>query len=218
MNLFHVGLMLLTGGLDVGFHVEYESFSFDPVIPDLLFKLDGNILYVEYESFSYEFDIHGSSDDGFCAEYESFAFDLIKSNLLFESRKSELIKSETIVIENFDLVQTAELLEITGLVDLGPSILPRSILHDDIISRRMMHSLADFAYVFMFSNWAQLFDKLKRTLTYASLTWWIYSLWIQLYTFYCLHVLESWSSMFNKMLRALMNCDLRSNVLFDMDG
>jgi len=55
----------VTEGLDVGFHVEYESFSFDSVIPDLLFKLDDNILSVEYEYFSCEFDIHGSSDDGF---------------------------------------------------------------------------------------------------------------------------------------------------------
>ena len=62
----------VTEGLDVGFHVEYESFSFDPIIPDLLFKLDDNILY---EFFSYEFDSHGSSDDGFCADYESFSFD-----------------------------------------------------------------------------------------------------------------------------------------------
>ena len=55
----------------MGFPVEYESFSFDLVIPDLLFKLDDNILYVEYESFSCKFDIHGSSDDGFGTEYES---------------------------------------------------------------------------------------------------------------------------------------------------
>jgi len=34
----------VTEGFDVGFHVEYESFSFDPVIPDLLLKLDDNIL------------------------------------------------------------------------------------------------------------------------------------------------------------------------------
>jgi len=61
----------------VGFHTEYESFSFDSVIPDLLFKLDDNILYVECESFSGEFDVHGSLDDGFCADYESFSFDSI---------------------------------------------------------------------------------------------------------------------------------------------
>ena len=35
-------------GLDVDFHVEFESFSFDPIIPDLLIKLDDNILHVEY--------------------------------------------------------------------------------------------------------------------------------------------------------------------------
>lgn len=41
----------VTKGLNVDFHVEYESFSFDPVIPDLLFKSDDNILHIEYESF-----------------------------------------------------------------------------------------------------------------------------------------------------------------------
>ena len=51
-----------TKGLDVGIHVEYESFSFNPIIHDLLFELDDNILYVEYKSFC-EFDIHGSADD-----------------------------------------------------------------------------------------------------------------------------------------------------------
>ena len=71
-------------GLDVGFHLEYESFSFDPIIPDLLFKLDDNLLYVEYESFSCEIDIHESSDDGFCADYKSFSFDSIQTDFLFE--------------------------------------------------------------------------------------------------------------------------------------
>ena len=52
----------VTKGLDVGFHVEYESFSFGSVIPDLLFKLDNNILYVEYESCPYEFEVGEQSD------------------------------------------------------------------------------------------------------------------------------------------------------------
>ena len=58
----------VTEGLDVGFYVEYESFSFDPVIPDFLFKIDDNLLHVGYESFSCDFDIHGSSHDGFYAD------------------------------------------------------------------------------------------------------------------------------------------------------
>ena len=33
-------------------------------------EFDDNILPVEYESFSGEFGIHGSSDDGFHADYE----------------------------------------------------------------------------------------------------------------------------------------------------
>ena len=65
----------VTEGLDVGFHVEYESFSFDPVIRDLLFKLDDSLLYVEHESFSCQFYIYGSSNDGFCVDYESISFD-----------------------------------------------------------------------------------------------------------------------------------------------
>ena len=50
------------------FHLEYESFSFDPIFSDLLFKLDDNILPVEYESFSFEFETHGSSNDRFYAD------------------------------------------------------------------------------------------------------------------------------------------------------
>ena len=59
-------------------HVKYESFSFDPIIPDLLFELDDNILSVEYEYFSCEFDIHENSDDGVYADYESFSCDPIQ--------------------------------------------------------------------------------------------------------------------------------------------
>ena len=73
----------VTKGLDVGFNVEYESFSFDLIIPNLVFKLDDNILIVEYESFSYEVDIHGCSDNGFCADYESFSFNPIQTDILF---------------------------------------------------------------------------------------------------------------------------------------
>ena len=75
----------------MGFHVEYESFSFGSVIPDLLFKLDNNILYVEYESCPYEFEAHGSSDDGVCADYESFSFDSIQTDFLFEYCKLEFV-------------------------------------------------------------------------------------------------------------------------------
>jgi len=41
----------VTEGLDLGFHVEYEAFSFDSIIPGLLFKFNDNILHIEYKSF-----------------------------------------------------------------------------------------------------------------------------------------------------------------------
>ena len=41
----------VTEGLDLGSHVDYESFSFDSNIANLLFNSDDNILQIEYESF-----------------------------------------------------------------------------------------------------------------------------------------------------------------------
>ena len=102
-------------------------------------------------------------------------------------------------------------------MDSGPNVLPRLILHDDIIFRPMTHSLADFTYVFVFSDWAQLFDKLKRVLTCALLPWWMYFFWIQLFTFYCFYVVESWSSMFDKLLCGVTSLDLSSTFQLDME-
>jgi len=93
----------VTKGLDVDIYVEYESFLFDPVIPNLLFKLDDNLLYVEYESFSCEFDVHGSSDDGFYADYKCFSFDSIQTDFLFEYCKSKFVEYEIIATKNFAL-------------------------------------------------------------------------------------------------------------------
>jgi len=101
---------------DVGFCVEYESFSFNPLIPPESFP-------VEYDSFC--FDVNVSLDVDLCAEYESFSFDPIQADLLFEFHKSKFIESEAIVIEPFDLDQTHEYIELKGLMDLGPFALPR---------------------------------------------------------------------------------------------
>ena len=49
----------------MGFCVEYESFSFNPLIPPELFP-------VEYDSFC--FDVNVSLGVDMCAEYESFLF------------------------------------------------------------------------------------------------------------------------------------------------
>jgi len=154
----------VTEGLDVGFHVEYESFSFDPVIPDLLFNLDDNILYVECESFSCEFDIYGSSSNDFCADYESFSFNSIQTNFLFEYCKSEFIESEIIATKNFALEQTHMHIGLNRLVNFASTISPRLLVHDDIISRPMTSILAHFKYVHFLSDWAHLFDKLKWAL------------------------------------------------------
>ena len=188
MNLFSCGFDV-TEGLDVGFHVEYELFSFDPIIPDHLFKLDDNILYVEYKFFSCGFDIHGSYDDGFCVEYESFSFDLLQVDLLFEYCKSEIVKSNNVVTKNVDLNQTLVLFDMTRLVSCAPTILLELLIHDDIVSRTMTSILARFEYIHFLSDWAQLFDKLKRTLTCALLAKWMHSFWLQLTIFHCFYVI-----------------------------
>ena len=78
-----------TQGLDLGFHVEYKAFSFDYIIPDPLFKLDNNILYMEYKSFC-GFDVDMSSNEDFCAEYESFSVDPVQADLFLEYFSSPL--------------------------------------------------------------------------------------------------------------------------------
>ena len=67
----------------MGFHVEYEAFSFDYIIPNYLFKLDDNILRIEYESFC-GFDVDTSLNEDFYAKYESFSVDPIQADLLLE--------------------------------------------------------------------------------------------------------------------------------------
>jgi len=79
----------VTEGFDVGFHVEFETFSFEPVIPNLLFKLDDNILHIEYESFC-GFDVDMSLNDDLRAEYESFSVDPVQPDLLLEYCNSPL--------------------------------------------------------------------------------------------------------------------------------
>ena len=61
----------ITAHLDKGFCIEYESFSFDPLIPHDSFL-------VEYESFC--FDINVSLAMDLCADYESFSFGPSKLN------------------------------------------------------------------------------------------------------------------------------------------
>ena len=155
----------VTEGLVVGSHVEYESFSFDSIIPDLLFKFDDNLLCAEYESFSYEFETHGSSDDGFCADYESFSFDPIQTDFLSEYYKSEFVKSEIIATKNFALDQTYTHIGLDRLMNLAPILLPRLFIHANIVFKPMTSILSCSEYVHFLSNRAQLFDELKRALT-----------------------------------------------------
>jgi len=176
-------------GLDVSFYIEYESFSFDPIITNLLFQLDDNILYVEYESFC-EFDIHGSFDDGFSADYESFCFDPIQIDFLFEYCKSEFVESEMIATKNFASDQTHTHIGLNRLVKCAPLMLPRLLVHDDIVSGPMTSILAHSEYVHFLSDWAQLFEKLKRALTCALLARWMYSFRLQLTIFHCFCVIE----------------------------
>jgi len=116
--------------------VEYETFSCGFDVSE---NLDEGFC-VEYDSFS--FAVHVGLDVDMCAEYESFSFDPIQANLLFESHKSKFIESKVIVTEHFDLDQTHERIELEGLMDLGPTVLPRPFIQDDHISRPMTYRLA----------------------------------------------------------------------------
>jgi len=160
------------------------------------------------------FAMNVSLDVDLCAEYESFSFDHIQADLLFESHKSQFIEPEAIVTEHFDLDQTHIHIDLKGLVDLGPSYLPRPVIHDDYISRLMTHFLATFECVYLFPDWAQQFGILKRVLTCAALLWWIYSIWYQLSYVHCLNFIESWSSVLDKLLHALMGFEL--SALFSL--
>jgi len=94
-------------------------------------------------------------------EYEPFSFDPIVTNLFFEPCKSKFIKFETFVPMTFALDQTLTYIEIKGLVDFAPTILPRSFVHCDLVSGPMTQLLANFKYIYLFDIWAQKFDKLK---------------------------------------------------------
>ena len=102
-------------------------------------------------------------------------------------------------------------------MDLGPTTLSGQFILDDIDSKPMAHRLANLNYVCMFDVWAHTLDKLKRAFTCTLLAWWIYSFWFQLNTFYCCYVIESWFSVFDTMLRALIGFDLCSTVSFDVE-
>ena len=197
-----------TASVDEGFRAEYESFSFDPRIPHKSF-------FVEYDSFS--FDIDMGLDVATCVEYESFSFDPIQPDLLLTYHKFEFVESEAIVTEHFDLDQTPTHIELKRLVDLRPTALPSDLVYQDHISRPMTFLLATFKYDCLFPDRAQLFDQLKRTLTCAALSWWMYSLWHELFYFYCRLLTESWSCLYDKLLHALMGCDLNSSLSFDME-
>jgi len=75
------------------------------------------------------------------------------------------------------------LFHITRLVNFTPTILPILLVHVDIIYRPMTSILALSEYVHFLSDWAQLLDKLKQTLTGALLARWMYYFWLQLTAF-----------------------------------
>ena len=56
------------------------------------------------------------------------------------------------------------------------------------------------------------FDKLKWTFNCVALMIYMYSFWLQLFDFYCFYVIESCSSIFDKLLCSLMGFNLSSSV------
>jgi len=107
-------------------------------------KFDDDILSMEYESCSYGLDINESFDECFCVEYDSFSFDPIITDHPLESRKFKSIKSWTFVPMTSDLDQTLAHVELKILMNFGPTILPRLLIHYDKISKPMSHLLAHF--------------------------------------------------------------------------
>jgi len=171
---------------------------------------DDDILSIEYESFSCGFDVNVSLDMDLYAEYESVSFDHVQPKSFLNICKFQIVKSNNVVTKNFDLNQTLILFDITRLVNFAPTILPRLLVHDDIVSRPMTSIPAHFECVHFLFNWAQLFDKLKRALIGALLSWWMYSFWPQLIAFHCFYIIESFASLFDKLLCALTSFDLSS--------
>ena len=93
----------------------------------------------------------------------------VQPDLLFEYYKSEIVESNGVVTKNFDLNQILVLFDIKRLVNFAPTILPRLLVHVDIIFMPMTSILVHSKYIHFLSNWAQLFDKLKQALTGALL-------------------------------------------------
>jgi len=83
---------------------------------------------VEYESFSGEFETHGSSDDGVCADYESFSFDPIQTGFLFEYCKFDFVEPKMIATKNFALDKNYTQMGLNKLVKCAPPMLPRLLL------------------------------------------------------------------------------------------
>jgi len=105
---------------------------------------------------------------------------------------------------------------ITRLLKSALIILPRLLVHVNIVSRLMTSILAYFEYAHFLSDWAQLFDKLKRALTGVLLATWMYSFWLQLTTFHCFYVIESWAPLFDKLLQALTSFNSSSTFQLNM--
>jgi len=122
-----------------------------------------------------------------------------------------------IATNNFALDQTHTQIGLNRLMKFGPPILTWLFIHDDIVSRTMTSTLACSEYVHFLSYWAQLLDKLKRTLTSALLARWMCSFWLQLTAFHCYYINESWASLFDKLLSALTSFDLSSSFWFKME-
>jgi len=93
----------------------------------------------------------------------------VQPDLLFEYYKSEIVESNGVVTKNFDLNQILVLFDIKRLVNFAPIILPRLLVHVDIIFWLMTLILTRSKYVHFLFDWAKLFDKLKQALTGALL-------------------------------------------------
>ena len=127
-------------------------------------EFSDDILSIEYEYFSFGFDVNVGLDVDLCAEYESFSLDPIQSDHFFENCKSKVVESKGFATKNFALNQIYAHCGAQRVVNFVPSISPRLIFHDNPISSPMTYQLASLNYICLFDVWDHTFEKLKPVL------------------------------------------------------
>jgi len=90
-------------------HDDLEDISLEScveIIETINSEFANDILSIEYEFFSYRFDVNVGLDVDLSAEHESFSFDLVPTGFLFKSCMSEFVESDTLMPMTFILADS----------------------------------------------------------------------------------------------------------------